>query len=120
MSGKHLIRARDVNLPDPVEVQYPIFDETGNTFTGNYYTVDSFSKIRFTRSVTCVFPPCIDPLQRPISGVGAINEYESSSSSVYHGLTISAQRRGIVPRRPSASLGMTAFWYLECAVQNRG
>ncbi len=93
VSGKHLIRARDVNLPDPVEVQYPIFDETGNTFTGNYYTVDSFSKIRFTRSVTCVFPPCIDPLQRPISGVGAINEYESSSSSVYHGLTISAQRR---------------------------
>ncbi len=93
VSGKHLIRARDVNLPNPVEVQYPVFDDSGAHFTGDYYTLSSFSQLRFTKSVTCVFPPCIDRLERPISSVGAINEYESASSSIYHGLTISAQRR---------------------------
>jgi hypothetical protein len=92
VAGKHLIRARDVNLPPPTEFQYPVFDEN-DQFTGDFYTVDSFAGWRFTRSLTCPFPPCIDPLQRPISGVGEIREFESSAASVYHSLTISAKRR---------------------------
>ena len=40
--GEHLIRARDVNLPAPVQVTYPLFDSSGQNLTG-YYTVDSFT-----------------------------------------------------------------------------
>jgi hypothetical protein len=32
--GEHLIRALDVNLPQPVNATYPIFDSTGSIFTG--------------------------------------------------------------------------------------
>ena len=38
-------------------------------------------------------PPCINPLARPISQLGAINEFDSVFSSVYHGLTVSLHRR---------------------------
>jgi hypothetical protein len=90
--GQNLIRARDVNLPTPVDVTYPVYDESGN-FLGAYYDVPSFSTWQMTRSMTCPFPPCINPLARPISQLGAINEFDSASSSVYHGLTASLHRR---------------------------
>lgn len=90
--GEHLIRARDVNLPAPTVVDYPVFDE-GGTFTGDFYPVASFSNWQFTRTLTCPFPPCLNPLQRPIDGVGAINEFDSAASSVYHGMTVSIRRR---------------------------
>ncbi|MBV9610452.1 MAG: TonB-dependent receptor, partial [Acidobacteria bacterium] len=90
--GEHLIRARDVNLPPPTVVDYPVFDQSG-AFTGNYYPVASFSQWQFTRTLTCPFPPCLDPLQRPISGVGAIEQFDSAASSVYHGMTVSVRRR---------------------------
>lgn len=93
VAGKHLIRARDVNLPAPTTVTYPIYDETGTNFIGDYYQLQTFSKWRFAPSLTCPFPPCIDPLQRPISSVGAINVYETRSSSLYHAFTLSAKRR---------------------------
>ena len=90
--GEHLIRALDVNLPPPSVVDYPVFNTAG-TFTGDYYPVASFSNWQFTRTLTCPFPPCLDPLQRPITGVGAINQFESAASSVYNGLTVSVRRR---------------------------
>lgn len=93
VAGKHLIRARDVNLPTPVEVLYPVFDDDDTTFSGEFYPVETFSSWRFSPSLTCPFPPCIDPLQRPVSNVGSINVFESAASSKYHGLTISAKRR---------------------------
>jgi hypothetical protein len=93
LHGEHLIRARDVNLPKPTAVTYPVFDDSGRQFLGNHYTVASFADWQFTRTLDCPFPPCVNPLQRPIPGLGAINEFESAASSVYHGLTISAQRR---------------------------
>jgi hypothetical protein len=40
--GLHLIRARDVNLPPPTEVQYPFYDTTGVNLLG-YGQVDTFS-----------------------------------------------------------------------------
>src|SRR5438270_6247614 len=95
VTGKHLIRARDVNLPQPNVVQYPVFDDTGANFTGNFYNVASFSTLRFARSLTCPFPPCIDPLQRPISQLGEIDVYESAASSQYNGFTFSAKRRAV-------------------------
>jgi hypothetical protein len=91
--GEHLIRARDVNLPPPIEVVYPVYDESGINFLGTYYGVDSFSTWQFTRTQTCPFPPCINPLARPIPELGAINAYESAASSIYHGLTVSVRRR---------------------------
>jgi len=90
--GVHLIRARDVNLPTPVSVQYPVYDQN-NQFTGQYYTVQSFSTWQTTASATCAIPPCLNTLARPIPQLGAINQFESAASSVYHGLTISLQRR---------------------------
>jgi hypothetical protein len=51
--GLHLIRALDVNLPQPVALTYPIFDSTGSVFSDDYYTVDSFATWEFTRSLTC-------------------------------------------------------------------
>ncbi len=91
--GEHLIRALDVNLPQPVALTYPIFDSTGSIFQGGYYTVDSFATWQFTSSLTCPFPPCINPLGRPIAQLGAINEFQSAASSVYNGATLSINRR---------------------------
>ena len=91
--GEHLIRERDVNLPPPVTVTYPAFNDTGTQFLGTYFTEQSFATWQLTPSLTCPFPPCINPLQRPIPGLGAINEFDSAAASIYHGLTISASRR---------------------------
>ena len=82
--GVDLIRARDVNLPPPVNVSYPVYDPSGTNFLGTYYDVDSFSTVQPTRSLTCPFPPCINPLARPIPQLGSINVFESAASSVYH------------------------------------
>ena len=91
--GEHLIRALDVNLPQPIALSYPIFDSTGSTFEGGYYTIDSFSTWQFTRTLTCPWPPCINPLGRPIAQLGAINEFQSAASSNYNGATLSMNRR---------------------------
>jgi hypothetical protein len=91
--GQNLIRARDVNLPAPVTLTYPVFDETGTNFLGSYYDVASFSTWQMTRSLTCPFPPCINPLARPVPQLGAINQFDSAASSVYHGATLSLHRR---------------------------
>jgi hypothetical protein len=91
--GEHLMRARDVNLPPPVILRYPVYDDTGTTFTGNYFEVQSFSTWQQTPTLTCPFPPCINPVARPIASVGSINQFESSASSVYHALTVSVRRR---------------------------
>jgi hypothetical protein len=91
--GEHLIRALDVNLPPPVALTYPIFDSTGSIFQGGYYSVDSFATWQFTQSLTCPFPPCINPLGRPIAQLGSIDEFQSAASSVYNGATISVNRR---------------------------
>ena len=91
--GEHLIRALDVNLPQPVAATYPIFDSTGSIFQGGYYSVDSFATWQFTRSLTCPWPPCINPLGRPIEQLGAINEFQSAASSYYNGATLSINRR---------------------------
>ncbi len=58
--GVDLIRARDVNLPPPVIESYPVYDDSGATFLGKYYDVDSFSTWQLTRTLTCPFPPCIN------------------------------------------------------------
>src|SRR5580704_16509012 len=91
--GEHLIRALDVNLPPPVALTYPLFDSTGTIFQGGYYTVDSFATWQYTQSLTCPFPPCINPLGRPIAQLGAIDEFQSAASSVYNGGTLSINRR---------------------------
>ena len=91
--GEHLIRALDVNLPPPAALTYPIFDSTGSVFQGGYYTVDSFATWQFTRSLTCPWPPCINPLGRPIAQLGSIDEFQSAASSYYTGGTLSVNRR---------------------------
>jgi len=90
--GQHLIRARDANLPPPVTVSYPVYNESGTNLLG-YYTVDSFSRWEMTPSLTCPFPPCVGQVARPISQLGAVTVFESAAGSVYHGLTLSARRR---------------------------
>ena len=95
--GEHLIRALDVNLPQPIALSYPLFDSTGSIFEGGYYTVDSFATWQFTRTLECPWPPCINPLGRPIAELGAINEFQSAASSNYNGATTlheSPYRRG--------------------------
>ncbi|HEY6184624.1 MAG TPA: TonB-dependent receptor [Terriglobales bacterium] len=91
--GEHLIRARDVNLPAPTTVTYPVYDQTGDNFLGVYDTVQSFSTEQFLPSVTCAIPPCINLLHRPISQLGAVNIFESAASSTYQGITFSLRRR---------------------------
>lgn len=90
--GEHLIRALDVNLPQPVALTYPIIDSTGSA-TGGYYTVDSFATWQFKATLDCPLPPCINPLGRPIAQLGAIKEFQSAASSVYNGATLSLNRR---------------------------
>ena len=91
--GVDLIRARDVNLPPPAERPLSRVRRSGTNFLGTYDTVDSFSTWQFTQSMTCPFPPCINPLARPIPQLGSINVFESAASSVYNGLTLSIRRR---------------------------
>jgi hypothetical protein len=91
--GEHLIRALDVNLPPPAIASYPVFDSTGSIFEGGFYTVDSFASWQYTKSLTCPFPPCINPLGRPIAQLGAIDEFQSAASSYYNGATFSINRR---------------------------
>ena len=90
--GMHLIRARDVNLPPPTPVTYPVYDQSGANLLG-YYTVDSFATWDTTRTLTCPFPPCLGDVQRPMPQLGSVNVFESSATSIYHGLTISLRRR---------------------------
>ncbi len=90
--GQDLIRARDANLPPPATVQYPIYDPSGANLLG-YGTEESFATWQMTSSLTCPFPPCINPLQRPIPQLGSVTVFESASSSVYHGGTISIRRQ---------------------------
>ncbi|HEY1676866.1 MAG TPA: TonB-dependent receptor [Candidatus Sulfotelmatobacter sp.] len=91
--GEHLIRALDVNLPAPTNLTYPIFDPTGTIFQNAYYAVASFSTWQFQQSLTCPFPPCVNPLARPIPQLGAIDEFQSAASSYYNGATLSLNRR---------------------------
>lgn len=91
--GEHLIRARDVNLPAPVRVSYPVFDETGTNFLGSFYDVYSFSQWDPRSNLECSFPPCVGELNRPISQLGAINVFESATSSIYHGFTVALKRQ---------------------------
>ncbi|HZR57708.1 MAG TPA: TonB-dependent receptor [Terriglobales bacterium] len=90
--GQNLVRARDVNLPPPTNVTYPVYDASGLNLLG-YYNVDSFSTWQFTQTLSCPFTPCINPLARPIPQLGAIDVFESEASSVYHGGTLSIHRR---------------------------
>jgi hypothetical protein len=90
--GEDLIRARDVNLPNPITLDYPVYDESQTGVLG-YYNVQSFSTWQTTRSLTCPYPPCINALQRPIPRLGAIDVFESTASSVYNGLTLSVRRQ---------------------------
>jgi hypothetical protein len=91
--GEHLIRARDVNLPKPIVLSYPVFDETGTTFTGSFFNVQSFATWQLVPSLTCPFPPCINPVARPIPSVGSMNQFDSAASSVYNAMTVSVRRR---------------------------
>src|SRR5208283_1502429 len=91
--GVDMIRARDVNLPAPTYYSYPIFDPTGNTFQNGFYGVDSFATWQTSASISCPYPPCINSLSRPISQLGAIDQFESAASSVYHGMTVSLHKR---------------------------
>ena len=90
--GQNLVRARDLNLPIPTAVQYPIFDPSGVNVI-SYGSIQSFSTWQLTQSITCPFPPCINPLSRPIPQLGTIDVFESEASSVYHGATISLRRQ---------------------------
>jgi len=90
--GQNLIRARDANLPPPVDVTYPVYDASGVNLLG-YDHEESFSTWQMTRSATCPYPPCINPLARPIPQVGSIDVFESAASSFYHGMTVSINRR---------------------------
>jgi hypothetical protein len=90
--GQNLVRARDVNLPPPTNETYPVYDASGLNLLG-YYNVASFSTWQFSRTLTCPFPPCINPLVRPIPQLGSIDVFESEASSVYHGATLSIHRQ---------------------------
>src|SRR5581483_10276284 len=90
--GQDLIRARDVNLPPPTTVQYPIYDSSGANVLG-YGSLESFATWQFSNSLTCPFPPCVNPVVRPIPQLSSIDVFESAASSVYHGATISIRRQ---------------------------
>jgi hypothetical protein len=55
--------------------------------------LQSFSTWQMIASISCPFPPCINPISRPIPQLGAITVFESAASSVYHGLTVSIHRQ---------------------------
>jgi len=90
--GVHLLRSLDVNLPKPTITDYPVYNDDGSVFLG-MDQVASFATWQTTRSVTCPYPPCINDVQRPDPRLGTINSFESGSSSVYNGITVSLKRQ---------------------------
>lgn len=90
--GERLIRTRDVNLPEPIEVLYPVYGND-ETFSGDYLPVASFGAWETTRSLSCPFPPCIADPARPVPQIGAINVFETVGTSIYDALTVSARKR---------------------------
>ncbi len=62
-------------------------------FSGTYLPVESFATWQTRKTVACPYPPCINDIQRPIAALGTINSFESESSSVYNGLTVSLKRQ---------------------------
>jgi len=90
--GVHLIRSLDVNLPKPTITNYPVYNDDGSVFLG-MDQVASFATWQTTRSVSCPYPPCINDVQRPDPRLGTINSFESGSSSVYNGMTVSVKRQ---------------------------
>ncbi len=90
--GLHLLRSLDVNLPKPTITDYPVYNGDGSVFLG-MDQVASFATWQTTRSVTCPYPPCINDVQRPDPRLGTINSFESGSSSVYNGMTVSLKRQ---------------------------
>ncbi len=91
--GVGMIRARDVNLPPPTYYSYPIYDSTGNALADQFYNVESFATWQTSQSISCPYPPCINPVNRPVSQLGAVDQFESVASSVYHGMTVSLHKR---------------------------
>jgi hypothetical protein len=91
--GEHLIRSLDVNLPKPAITAYPIYNDDGSVFSGDYLQVTSFSTWQTKRTVDCPFPPCLNDMQRPDPRLGTINSIESAASSTYNGFTISLKRQ---------------------------
>ncbi len=90
--GVHLIRSLDVNLPKPTITDYPVYNDDGSVFLG-MDQVASFATWQTTRSVSCPYPPCINDVQRPDPSLGTINSFESGSSSLYNGMTVSLKRQ---------------------------
>jgi Carboxypeptidase regulatory-like domain/TonB dependent receptor len=91
--GVDMIRARDVNLPSPTYYSYPVLDTAGNVVPNAFYNVQSFATWQTSYSISCPFPPCINTLNRPINQLGAIDQFESAASSIYHGMTVSLQKQ---------------------------
>jgi hypothetical protein len=91
--GVDMIRARDVNLPPPTYYSYPVYDAAGVIVPNQSYNVESFATWQTSYSISCPFPPCINPLVHPISQLGAIDQFESAASSVYNGMTVSVHKR---------------------------
>jgi carboxypeptidase family protein len=85
--GINQIRSLDVNLPKPVITEYPVYNDTGSVFLG-MYDVASFVTWQTSRSATCAYPPCLNPIQRPNGRLGTINSFQSASSSIYNGMTV--------------------------------
>ncbi len=91
--GVDMIRAVDVNLPPPTYYSYPIVNSAGAMIPNALYSVDSFATWQTTYSISCPYPPCINTVDRPISQLGAIDEFQSAASSIYNGLTVSLHKR---------------------------
>ncbi|MCU1296755.1 MAG: hypothetical protein JWO91_1033 [Acidobacteriaceae bacterium] len=92
VNGQNLVRARDVNLSSPTNVL--IRSMTLLVLICSVTTMSiHFRPVQFTQTFSCPFPPCINPLARPIPRLRAIDVFESEASSVYHGATLSIHRR---------------------------
>jgi hypothetical protein len=89
--GIHEIRSLDVNLPAPTITGYPVYNDTGSVYLGTY-DVASFATWQTTPTVTCPYPPCLNPVQRPIPQLGTINSFQSEASSIYNGMTVAVKR----------------------------
>lgn len=91
--GVDMIRSLDVNLPPPTYYGYPVYNSTGANVPNAFYNVWSFATWQTSYSISCPYPPCINTLDRPISQLGAIDEFQSAASSVYNGMTVSLYKR---------------------------
>ncbi len=82
-----------MNLPPPTITEYPVYNDDGSVFLGTLLRRRILCDMADHAFGELSLSSLHQSRQRPIPQLGAINSFESASSSVYNGMTVSLKRQ---------------------------